>query len=78
MIGNQDEYDVILEIPDYSVEEYNICAKINAKIQFIWSYYKFYNEKLLKTEENIYNLQLALQKKRAVLTHLEGNIIIIF
>lgn len=72
MIANQEEYDVVLEIPDPD-DESNVTAKINAKIQFIWSFYKLYSEKLSKTEENIYNLQLSLQKKRTVLNHLNGN-----
>jgi hypothetical protein len=72
MIANQEEYDVVLEIPDPE-DDNNITAKINAKIQFIWSYYKLFSEKLSKTEENIYNLQLSLQKKRNVLSHLNGN-----
>jgi len=71
MISNQEEYDVVLEIPDPE-DENSITAKINAKIQFIWSFYKLYSEKLSQTEENIYNLQLSLQKKRTVLNHLNG------
>ena len=71
LITNQEEYDVVLEIPDLNNED-NISARINAKIQFIWSFYRYYTEKLNKTEENIYNLQISLQQKRAVLAHLNG------
>lgn len=71
MIKNQEEYDVVLEIPDLNNEEI-ITATINAKIQFIWSFYRFYSEKLNKTEENIYNLQISLQQKRGILQHLNG------
>lgn len=72
MIANQEEYDVVLEIPD-TEDENIIIAKINAKIQFIWSFFKLYTDKLSKSEENIYNLQLSLQKKKNVLSHLNGN-----
>ena len=71
MIANQEEYDVVLEIPDPD-DENSVSAKINAKIQFIWSFFRLYSEKLSKTEENIYNLQLSLQKKRTLLGHLNG------
>ncbi len=72
MIANQEEYDVVLEIPDLN-DDNIVTAKINAKIQFIWSFYKFYSEKLIRIEENIYNLQLSLQKKKTIFDHLNGN-----
>ena len=71
MINNQEEYDVVLEIPDMQNDE-EISATINAKIQFIWSFYRFYSDKLNLTEENIYNLQISLQQKRVILKHLNG------
>lgn len=71
MITNQEEYDVILEIPDSTNEDF-ISAKIYAKIQFIWSYYIYYKENLIKTEENLQNIQIMLLKKKNILKHLDG------
>ena len=68
-IERQDEYDLELEIPDEHDENVNM-AKINAKIQFIWSIYKYYQDQLTKSERVLANCQAMLQKTNRLLENL--------
>jgi hypothetical protein len=68
-IERQDEYDLELEIPDENDENVNM-AKINAKIQFIWSIYKYYQDLLTKSERVLQNCQAMLQKTNRLLENL--------
>lgn len=71
MIEKQEEYDVLLEVPD-KYNENEVYAKINAKIQFIWSLHKYYSEELIKSEERIDNLKNIIFQKQNVLKNLNG------
>lgn len=68
-IERQDEYDLELEIPDENDENVNM-AKINAKIQFIWSIYKYYQDLLTKSERVLQNCQAMLVKTNKLLENL--------
>ena len=63
---------MLLEVPDPN-DENEVYAKINAKIQFIWSFYKFYSEELVKSEERINNLKNLIYQKQTILKNLNGN-----
>lgn len=71
LIEKQEEYDVLLEVPDPR-DENEVYAKINAKIQFIWSFYKFYSEELIKSEERIETLKNLIYQKQNILKNLNG------
>jgi len=71
LIERQEEYDVLLEVPDLNNSE-DVYAKINAKIQFIWSLHKFYSDELLKSEERFNNIKALINSKQNVLNNLNG------
>lgn len=71
LIERQEEYDVLLEVPDLNNSE-DVYAKINAKIQFIWSLHKFYNDELVKSEERFNNIKALINSKQNVLNNLNG------
>jgi len=71
LIERQDEYDVLLEVPDIN-DETDIYAKINAKIQFIWSLHKFYSDELVKSEDNFNKIKTLISAKQQVLSNLNG------
>lgn len=77
LIERQDEYDVLLEVPDIN-DEGEIYAKINAKIQFIWSLHKFYNDELVKSEDNFNKIKTLISAKQQVLSNLNGRFLKIF
>jgi hypothetical protein len=62
----------LLEVPDPNNEN-DVYAKINAKIQFIWSLYKYYSEELIKSEERINNIRNLIFQKQNILKNLNGN-----
>ncbi len=68
-IERQEEYDLELEIPDEN-DENLIMAKINAKIQFIWSVYKYYQDLSTKNERTLQNCANMLQKTTSLLENL--------
>jgi hypothetical protein len=68
-IERQEEYDLELEIPDEN-DERIITAKINAKIKFIWSIYKYYQDLLAKSERNLQNCNAMLQKTNKLIENL--------
>jgi hypothetical protein len=70
-IENQDEYEVLLEIPDE--DDDTICnAKINAKIKFFWSYYKHYEDLYNNADKKQKSLQSLLDKSFQLLDNLNG------
>lgn len=71
LIQKQEEYDVLLEVPDLN-DEREVHAKINAKIQFIWSLHKFYSDELIKTEERFNNIKNMIYQKQNILKNLNG------
>jgi hypothetical protein len=68
-IERQEEYELELEIPDED-DENLIMAKINAKIQFIWSIYKYYQDMYTKNERALQNCNIMLQKTTRLLENL--------
>ena len=68
-IEKQEEYDLELEIPDEEDEKV-INAKINAKIRFIWSIYKYYQDLYTKSERSLQNYNSQLQKTYQLLDSL--------
>jgi hypothetical protein len=70
-IENQDEYDVLLEIPDEEDEKI-INAKINAKIKFVWSIYKLYQDLFAKSEKALQTYKQLLDKSNQYLENLYG------
>jgi hypothetical protein len=75
-IENQDEYEVLLEIHDDQDDSF-VKAKINAKIKFVWSMYKLYQDMFNASEKKLKNLQNLLDKSYQLLENLNGRIIII-
>lgn len=71
LIEKQEEYDVLLEVPD-SENENEVIAKINAKIQFIWSLHKFYSEELAKCEERFSEIKNLIDSKQRILNNVNG------
>lgn len=71
LIERQEEYDVLLEVPDVN-DERDVYAKINAKIQFIWSLHKFYTDELVKSEERFNKIKALISSKQNTLTNLNG------
>jgi len=71
LIERQEEYDVLLEVPDVN-DDRDVYAKINAKIQFIWSLHKFYTEELVKSEERFNKIKSLITAKQNVLSNLNG------
>lgn len=68
-IERQDEYDLELEIPDENDEKI-ITAKINAKIRFIWSWYKYYQDLYTKSEKHLQNYTNTIQRTNNLLENL--------
>ena len=60
-IEKQEEYDLELEIPD-EYDERIINAKINAKIRFVWSTYKYYQDLYAKSERVLQNYNAMLTR----------------
>jgi len=71
-IDTQDEYEVLLDV----IESHNktTIAKINAKLKFIWSYYKLYQDLVNKTEKRISKLNNNILKCNKIIDVLNGNI----
>ena len=74
LIQKQEEYDVLLEVPDPN-DENEVYAKINAKIQCIWSLYTYYSEELQKSGERCDNLKTLVYQKQTILKNLNGKFI---
>jgi hypothetical protein len=72
-IENQDEYEVLLEIPDIE-DESIVNARINAKIRFFWSHYKYYEDLYNTSEKRVKNLKALLDKSYQLLANLNGKI----
>jgi flavoprotein len=74
-IENQDEYEVLLEIHDEQ-DDNHVKAKINAKIKFVWSMYKMYQDMFNTSEKKLKNLQNLLDKSYQLLENLNGILLI--
>jgi len=70
-ITNQDEYDAILEIPDENDEKL-IVIKVKAKLRFIWSYAKLFQDLIIKSEKAISVFQRSLDKSNHLIDSLNG------
>lgn len=70
-ISQQDEYEVLLEIPEEN--NINIASTIHTKITFIWSFYKLYEEQFIKSQKNINAYEALLEKTTMLLNNLNGN-----
>lgn len=72
---SQDEYEVVLDIID---ENKTNIAKINCKINFIWSYYTHYLDLVNKTEKKINHYNITTSKSNKILEILNGMFIFNF
>ncbi len=72
-IENQDEYDVTLEIHNNDGE---VTSYLKTKIRFIWSYFKFSQELLGKSEHDKTNYEAQLDKCNNFLNTLMSKIIL--
>jgi hypothetical protein len=70
-IENQEEYEVLLEIQDER-DENTVNAKINARIKFYWSNYKYYEDLYNASEKRVNNLKNLLDKSNQLLENLNG------
>lgn len=59
-------------------DENDVHAKINAKMQFIWSLHKYYSDELIKSEEKFNNIKNFIFQKQNILKNLNGKIFILF
>jgi hypothetical protein len=66
---------VLLEIPD-EADESIVNARINAKIKFFWSEYKYYEDLYNACEKKLKNLKLLLDKSYQLLENLNGKIVL--
>ncbi len=66
-ITEQEEYEILLEIPD---DQDVITSRISLKLLFIWSFYEFNKSKLEKVNKNISNLELLLKKSENIINSL--------
>jgi hypothetical protein len=62
---------VLLEIPDPNNEEI-VNAKINAKIKFFWSHYKYYTDLYNASEKRVKLIKSSLDKCYQLLDNLNG------
>lgn len=74
-ITNQDEYDAILEIPDENDDKL-IILKVKAKLRFIWSYSKLFQDLIIKSEKAISVYERSLEKSNQLVDCLSGMFII--
>jgi hypothetical protein len=75
-IENQEEYEVLLEIQDER-DDSIVNAKINAKIKFYWSNYKYYEDLYNSSEKKVNNLKIMLDKSNQLLDNLNGIFLLI-
>ncbi len=62
---------MLLEIHDEQNDNF-VKAKINAKIKFVWSMYKLYQDMFNASEKKLKNLQNLLDKSYQLLENLNG------
>jgi hypothetical protein len=74
-VESQEEYEVVLDIID---ENKSNIAKMFCKISFVWSYHSYYQDLINKTEKQINNHNLTIQRSNKILEILSGIIILIF
>ncbi len=72
-ITKQDEYDAVLEIPDEKDEKL-IVLKVKAKLRFIWSYSKLFQDLIIKTEKSISICERSLEKSNFLIEDLNGKV----
>lgn len=70
-MDNQDEYDVVLEIPDEDNDDI-INSKINSRITFVWSNFQLYQEMLSRCERNVNGYKNLLDKSNVLIDNLNG------
>ncbi len=68
-VETQNEYEVVLDIID---ENKIYIAKMFCKINFIWSYYMFYQDMANKSEKKISSYNGTIQKSNRVWEILNG------
>ena len=72
-VENQEEYEVDIIVPEEKNPD-NPVAKISAKMQVIKSFYQYYQELMLKAEENKKNLENLLKESQKLFENLNGKI----
>ena len=71
-VESQEEYEVDIIVPEEKNAN-NPIAKIGAKMQVIKSFYQYYQELMLKSEENKRILQDLLRDSQKIFENLNGN-----
>jgi hypothetical protein len=72
-VESQEEYEVDIIVPEEKNAN-NPIAKIAAKMQVIKSLYLYYQELMLKSEENKKSLEALLKESHKLFENLNGNI----
>ena len=70
-VENQEEYEVEIIVPDDRNPD-NPKAKIGAKMQFIKSFYQYYQDLMLKAEGNKKNLEVLIKESQKLFENLNG------
>ena len=70
-VENQEEYEVDIIVPDENNPD-NPKAKIGSKMQFIKSFYQYYQDLMIKTEDNKRNLETLLKESQKIFENLNG------
>ena len=70
-VENQEEYEVDIIVPDENNPD-NPKAKIGAKMQFIKSFYQYYQDLMIKTEDNKRYLENLLKESQKIFENLNG------
>jgi hypothetical protein len=76
-VENQEEYEADIIVPDENNPN-NQKASISAKMQFIKSFYQYYQELMLKAEENIKTYEKNLKESQKLFENLNGILFIYF
>lgn len=70
-VENQEEYEVEIIVPEERNPDSPV-AKIGAKLQIIKSYYQYYQELMLKAEENKRSLENLMKESQKLFENLNG------
>ena len=71
-VENQEEYEVDIMVPDEKNAD-NPIAKIGAKMQVIKSFYQYYQELMLKAEDNKRTMETLLKESQKLFENLNGS-----
>lgn len=70
-INEQDDFELTLEIPENENDNNSPnITKITSKAMFIWSYFQYYTDLVLKSENNVRSFKASLEKSENIINSL--------